>query len=160
MKVPLKNNSRNRAKARFPLKFFSSFAAQNRPSAAGNLPGASSSFFKSLRGVGQSPTVLMYLTSTYPATQASTGHTPAQASQSIQVASSITYMSPSEMQLTGHSSLQTPQAMHASVILYANILTSRQGVFSQYIGKFMASQLQYKPFECNCLLGVSHYSYL
>jgi len=61
---------------------------------------------------------------TYALTQASTGQTPAHASQSIQTAPSITYMSPSEMQLTGHSSLQTPQAIHTSVILYANILTS------------------------------------
>jgi hypothetical protein len=48
---------------------------------------------------------------------ASTGQTAAHAPQSMHVAGSIEYLSPSLMASTGHSLMQAPQAMHASVIL-------------------------------------------
>jgi len=49
---------------------------------------------------------------------ASTGHTLLQVPHSIQIVSSIIYLSsPADIQLTGHSGSQAPQLIQASVIL-------------------------------------------
>ena len=54
----------------------------------------------------------------YSAEGAETGHTSAQAPQSMQVSASISYFpSPSEIAVTGHPSAQAPQLMQASEIL-------------------------------------------
>lgn len=58
----------------------------------------------------------------YSCAGAPTGQTLAQFPQSMQADESITYISPSLMQLTGHSAAHAPQAMHASLILNAIVV--------------------------------------
>ena len=61
----------------------------------------------------------------YSAAGAPTGHTSAQAPQSMHFSASITNLpSPSEIASTGQPSAQAPQEMHSSEILYAIILSS------------------------------------
>ena len=61
----------------------------------------------------------------YSAAGAPTGHTSAQAPQSMHFSASITNLpSPSEIASTGQPSAQAAQEMHSSEILYAIILSS------------------------------------